>query len=190
VEFHQGCDKALILYIGQQKHAFLGRNDITPSNRRKEVSTILTMSLFSMSFAIANEMTSPLTTNEAQYSHDGYVYIIEKIFQAISNKHGAIIMKYIKVIVGLALIPLGVLGGSYIHLGNGSAAILGGILGGVFCCILYWSSGPHWSKSSRLEERYQSTHNMDARTMDNTIGSIREHQIQSEMRYHGLDRHF
>ena len=53
-------------------------------------------------------------------------------------------MKYLKVIVGLGLIPLGVLVGSFISLGGGSAVILGGIIGVILCCILFWSSWLHW----------------------------------------------
>ena len=96
-------------------------------------------------------------------------------------------MKYIKVIVGLVLIPLGIFVGSYISLGGGNGAILGGILGGILCCMLFWSSGPHWSSSNSLDEQYQVHNNVDKQAIDNTIRSMKEAQLEDQIRYKGLD---
>ena len=96
-------------------------------------------------------------------------------------------MKYLKVIVGLGLIPLGVLVGSFISLGGGNGALLGGILGVILCCMLFWSSGPHWSSSNSLDEQYQVHNNVDKQAIDNTIRSMKEAQLEDQIRYKGLD---
>ena len=44
-------------------------------------------------------------------------------------------MRRLKIVIGLALIPLGVLLGSFLPLGGGSAAIIGGLVGLVLCCV-------------------------------------------------------
>ncbi len=98
-------------------------------------------------------------------------------------------MKYIKVIVGLVLIPLGIFVGSYISLGGGNGAILGGILGAILCCILFWS-GPHWPSSYRLDEQYQVNNNVDKQALDNTVRSVQEAQLEDQIRYKGLDHSF
>jgi hypothetical protein len=98
-------------------------------------------------------------------------------------------MKYIKIIVGLLLIPLGIFVGSYISLGGGNGAILGGILGGILCCILFWS-GPHWLSSSSLDEQYQVNNNVDKQAIDNTVRSVQEAQLEDQIRYKGLDHPF
>jgi hypothetical protein len=64
-------------------------------------------------------------------------------------------MKYLKVLVGLGLIPLGVFAGGFIRLGGGNAAILGGILGVILCCLLFWSA-PRWLGSDRPGESSQA----------------------------------
>ena len=66
-------------------------------------------------------------------------------------------MKYLKVIVGLVIIPLGVFAGSFISLGSGNGALLGGFVGVILCCILFWSSWLHWPGSANLDELYQDT---------------------------------
>jgi hypothetical protein len=102
------------------------------------------------------------------------------------NKQGGISMKYIKVIVGLGLIPLGVFVGSYISIGGGNGAILGGILGGTLCCILFWS-GPHWPGSYSLDEQHQVNNNVNKQTIDNTVRSVQEAQVEDQIRYRGLN---
>jgi len=96
-------------------------------------------------------------------------------------------MKYLKVIVGLGLIPLGVFAGSYIGVGGGTGAILGGILGGILCCFFFWSA-PHWLGSDRPDEHYQ-VNNADKQAMDNTVKSVQEAHIEDEIRQRGVDPH-
>jgi hypothetical protein len=79
-------------------------------------------------------------------------------------------MKYLKVIVGLGLIPLGVFAGSFIRLGGGNGAILGGILGVILCCILFWSSAPHWPGSASLDELYIDNKQRQEETGDRYYG--------------------
>ncbi|HYK84200.1 MAG TPA: hypothetical protein VEV19_02460 [Ktedonobacteraceae bacterium] len=45
-------------------------------------------------------------------------------------------MRIIAVILGLGLIPLGFIIGSYIRIGDGSAAVIGAIIGFVLFCLL------------------------------------------------------
>jgi hypothetical protein len=52
-------------------------------------------------------------------------------------------MNYLKLLVGLLLIVLGVFVGSFISLGGHSGAILGGWIGGTLWCLLFWSA-PRW----------------------------------------------
>jgi len=99
-------------------------------------------------------------------------------------------MKYLKVIVGLGLIPLGVFAGSFIHLGGGSGAILGGILGVILCCILFWSSAPHWPGSASLDELYMDNSDKKKQAIDNTVRSMREAQIEDDLRPRGIDHRF
>jgi len=96
-------------------------------------------------------------------------------------------MKYLKVIVGLGLMPLGVFAGSFIRLGGGNGAIIGGILGGLRCCKKLRSSGPHWSSSNSLDEQYQVHKNVDKQALDNTTRSVQEAQLEDQIRYKGLD---
>lgn len=95
-------------------------------------------------------------------------------------------MQYQKVIIRLGLIPLGVFIGSHISLGGGSAAILGGILGGILCCILFWSSWIHWPGSASLDELYQDDSEKQKQALDETVSKMREVQIEDEIRYKGL----
>jgi hypothetical protein len=99
-------------------------------------------------------------------------------------------MKYLKVIVALGLIPLGVFAGSFIRFGGGNAAILGGILGVILCCILFWSSAPHWPGSASLDELYMDDSDKKKQAIDETVRSMRETQVEDELRYRGLNRRF
>jgi hypothetical protein len=95
-------------------------------------------------------------------------------------------MKYLKVIVGLGLIPLGVFAGSFISLGGGNGAILGGIVGAILCCMLFLSSWPHWSGSASLDELYMDNSEKKKQEIDNTVRSTREAQIEDDLRYRGF----
>ena len=95
-------------------------------------------------------------------------------------------MKYLKVIVGLGLIPLCVFAGSFISLGGGNGAILGGIVGVILCCILFWSSAPHWRGFAGLDELYTDNSDKKKQEIDNTVRSMREAQIEDDLRYRGL----
>ena len=99
-------------------------------------------------------------------------------------------MKYLKVIGSLGLIPLGVFVGSFIRLGGGSAAILGGLLGLLLCCILFWSSWPHWPGSARLDELYMDNSDKKKQAIDNTVRSMRNAHIENEERMRFLHRRF
>ena len=94
-------------------------------------------------------------------------------------------MKFLKVIAGLGLIPLGVFAGSFIRLGGGSAAILGGILAVIVCCLLFWSSAPHWPGSATLDELYMDNSDKKKQAIDNTVRSMREVQIEDDLRIRG-----
>jgi hypothetical protein len=94
-------------------------------------------------------------------------------------------MKYLKVIVGLGLIPLGVFVGSFISLGGGSAVILGGIVGVILCCILFWSSATHWPGSASREELYMDNSDKQKQAIDNTVRNMREVQIEDDLRIRG-----
>ena len=98
-------------------------------------------------------------------------------------------MKYLKIIVGLALIPLGVLVGSFFSLGGGSAVILGGILGVILCCMLFWASWPHWPGSASLDELYMDNSDKKKEAIDNTVRSMREVQIEDDLRIRGQSPH-
>jgi len=97
-------------------------------------------------------------------------------------------MKYLKVIVGLGLIPLGIFAGSLIRLGGGSAVILGGFLGVLLCCMLFWSSAPHWPGSASLDELYMDNSDKKKQAIDNTVRRMREAQVEDDLRIRGLDR--
>jgi hypothetical protein len=99
-------------------------------------------------------------------------------------------MKYLKVIVGLGLIPLGVFAGSFISLGGGNGAILGGIVGVILCCMLFWSSWPHWSGSASLDELYMDNSDKKKEAIDNTVRSMREIHIDDELRIRGQGPYF
>jgi len=94
-------------------------------------------------------------------------------------------MKYLKVIVGLGLIPLGVFVGSFISLGGGSAVVLGGIVGVILCCMLFWSSWLHWPGSASLDALYMDNSDKEKQAIDNTVRSMREVQIEDELRIRG-----
>jgi divalent metal cation (Fe/Co/Zn/Cd) transporter len=99
-------------------------------------------------------------------------------------------MKYLKVIVGLVLIPLGVFVGGFISLGGGSAAILGGIVGVILCCMLFWSSWPHWSRSANLDELYMDNSDKQKQATDEMVRSMREVQINDALRIREQGPHF
>lgn len=99
-------------------------------------------------------------------------------------------MKYLKVIGGLGLIPLGVFVGSFIPLGEGNAALLGGMLGVILCCLLFWSAWPHWPGSASLDELYQDNSDKQKQAIDETVRRMREAQIDDNLRYRGLQRRF
>ncbi len=92
-------------------------------------------------------------------------------------------MKYLKVIVGLGLIPFGVFLGSFVSLGGGNGAILGGIAGLILCCILFFSSWPHWTVSANLDELYMDTSDKQKQATDEMVRKMRETQINDEIRY-------
>ena len=94
-------------------------------------------------------------------------------------------MKYLKVIVGLGLIPLGVFAGSFISLGGGSAVILGGIVGVILCCMLFWSSWPQWQGSASLDELYMDNSDKKKQATDEMVRSMRETQIEDDLRIRG-----
>ena len=87
-----------------------------------------------------------------------------------------------KLIFGLGLIPLGVFVGSLISIGEGSAAVLGGILGIVLCCILFWSGSRRRISYSR-EEQHQINSNVDKQAIENTMRSIREAHLETHVSY-------
>lgn len=91
-------------------------------------------------------------------------------------------MKYVKVIVGLGLIPLGAFVGSFISLGGGNGSILGGIAGLILCCILFFSSWPHYSRSANLDELYMDNSDKQKQATDEMIQRMREVQINDELR--------
>jgi hypothetical protein len=99
-------------------------------------------------------------------------------------------MKYLKVIGGLGLIPLGVLAGSFISLGGGSAAVLGGILGAIGCCLLFWSSTPYWPGSASLDELYLDDSDQKKRAVDETVRRMRETQIEDDLHYRSSNHRF
>jgi hypothetical protein len=94
-------------------------------------------------------------------------------------------MKYLKVMVGLGLIPLGVFAGSFISFGLGNGAILGGILGAILCCLLFWSA-PHWLGSDRPDESYQ-INNAVRQAIDTTDRSAQEAHNEDKIRQQGVD---
>ncbi len=97
-------------------------------------------------------------------------------------------MKYLKVIVGLGFIPLGVLVGSFVSLGGGNGAVLGGILGVILCCMLFWSSWPHLPGSASLDELYQDNSDKKKQEINNTLRKMREVQIEDDLRSRGIHR--
>lgn len=99
-------------------------------------------------------------------------------------------MKYLKVIVGLGLIPLGVFAGGFINIGGGNAVILGGIVGVSLCCMLFWSSWLHWPGSASLDELYMDNSDKKKQAIDTTVRSMREVQIEDELRIRGQGPHF
>ncbi len=99
-------------------------------------------------------------------------------------------MKYLKVIVGLGLILLCVFAGSFIRLGGGNGAIIGGIVGVILCCMLFWSIWPHWPGSASLDELYQDNSDKKKQQIDNTVRNMREAQIEDDLRIRGQSPHF
>lgn len=91
-------------------------------------------------------------------------------------------MKPLKVIVSLGLIPLCVYIGSFISLGGGNGAILGGILGIILYCILWLK--PRRSGSDRLDMQYQLS-NVEKQGIENAMRSVQQAHIEEEMRLRG-----
>ncbi len=90
-------------------------------------------------------------------------------------------MKYLKIIVGLGLIPLGVFAGSYAIFDGGNGAFLGGILGGILCCLLFWSV-------PSLDEQHQINNNVNKEALDKAASSLQEAQIEEQTLYRALTR--
>ena len=99
-------------------------------------------------------------------------------------------MKYLKVIIGLGLIPLGIFIGSFIHLGGGNGAILGCILGILLYCILCWSAWPRWLGITNLDELYMDNSDKKRQAIDEKLRSMREAQISDDLRAQGLHHRF
>jgi hypothetical protein len=99
-------------------------------------------------------------------------------------------MKYLKIILGLGLIPLGVFAGSFIRVGGGNGAILGAILGGILCCLLFWSAWPHWPSSANLDELYMDNSDKKKQEIDTAVTRMRETQIEDALRIGGINRPF
>lgn len=83
--------------------------------------------------------------------------------------------KYLKVMLGLALIPLGIFVGSFIHLGRGTGAILGGIIGVILCCVLFWGT-------YSLEEQHRVRDNVNKQAIDDALLRVQESSIADHMR--------
>lgn len=91
-------------------------------------------------------------------------------------------MKYLKILVGLGLIPLGAFAGSYVAIADGTGVVLGGIVGGILCCLLFWSV-------PSLEQQQQIRHNVDEKALDQAATRFREAQNEELTYYRGLNRH-
>lgn len=91
-------------------------------------------------------------------------------------------MKYLKILVGLGLVPLGAFAGSYVIIADGTGVVLGTVVGGILCCLLFWA-GPS------LEEQHQISHNVDKKTLDQAATRFREAQNEELILYRGLNRH-
>ncbi len=102
-------------------------------------------------------------------------------------------MKYVKLIVALGLIPLGIFIGSYISIGGGSAAILGGILGIILCCILIGSGrrrkSGFWLGAETLDEQHRVYNNINNQEIDKMLSSVREAHTEDQI-HHEIDRRF
>lgn len=102
-------------------------------------------------------------------------------------------MKHIKLIVALGLIPLCIFIGSYLPIGGGSAAILGGILGFILCCMLIGfgrrrKSG-FWLGAETLDEQHQVYNNLNNQEIDKMLSSVREAHTEDQIR-HQIDHRF
>src|SRR6266567_2731879 len=62
--------------------------------------------------------------------------ILIRSYKMLCAKQGNNVMKYLKIIVGLGLIPLGVFAGSYAIFDGGNEDFFAAILGGLRCFIL------------------------------------------------------
>ena len=75
-------------------------------------------------------------------------------------------MKYIRVIVSLGLIPLGVFIGSLFRFGDGNGVVVGFLIGFVLCCMINWLGSRvkrgMWSGSASLDEQHQDKQAIDA----------------------------
>lgn len=98
-------------------------------------------------------------------------------------------LKIVKIILGLLLIPFCAFVGSTIPLGGGNGAIIGGILGVILCCMLFWSR-PSWANTSNLEEQHQVNSNVDKEILDKTIRSVQQAAIENEIRRRGIHHQF
>ncbi len=113
--------------------------------------------------------------------------------QTRHNKQGKKSMKYVKVIVGLGLIPLGVFVGSYITIGAGNGTIIGGIIGGFLWCVINWS-GPKgnngfWPHTYSPDEQHQVNNNVNKQGIDNTVRSVEQAHIEDQIR-HSREHYF
>ena len=93
-------------------------------------------------------------------------------------------MKYKKVAIGLSLIVLGGVIGSFIPVGGGSLTVIGCLIGIVLCCLII-DSGPkstiyRWLSSSH-EERYTDAE-IPPHLIENRTLSAQEQHISDEMR--------
>jgi hypothetical protein len=52
--------------------------------------------------------------------------------------------------------------------------------------MLFWSSAPHWRGFAGLDELYTDNSDKKKQEIDNTVRSMREAQIEDDLRYRGL----
>ena len=91
-------------------------------------------------------------------------------------------MKTLKVIVSLGIIPLCVYIGSFISLGGGNGAILGGILGCILFGILWFR--PRRSSSDGLDMQYQPGYT-EKQGIEDAVRRVHQAHIEEEIRMRG-----
>ena len=91
-------------------------------------------------------------------------------------------MKPLKVIVSLGIIPLCVYIGSFISLGGGNGAILGGILGCFLFGILWFR--PRRSVSNGLDMQYQPGY-AEKQGIEDVARRVHQAHIEEEIRMMG-----